>query len=83
MNPPKGSSEEPAAIEQLTYEQALNELEGIIQDLESDEHSLDQTLAMFERGQALAQHCAQLLEGAELKVQELSGDNLVDLSPDR
>ena len=49
MNPPKGSSEESAAIEQLTYEQALNELEGIIQDLESDEHSLDQTLAMFAR----------------------------------
>ena len=81
MNPPKGSPEEPAAIEQLTYEQALNELEGIIQDLESDEHPLDQTLAMFERGQALAQHCAQLLEVAELKVQELSGDNLVDLDP--
>jgi exodeoxyribonuclease VII small subunit len=81
MNPPKGSSEELAAIKELTYEQALNELEGIIQDLESDEHSLEQTLAMYERGQALAQHCAQLLEDAELKVQELSGDQLVDFDP--
>ena len=81
MNPPKGSPEESAAIEDLTYEQALNELEGIIQDLESDEHSLEQTLTMFERGQALAQRCAQLLEDAELKVQELSGDNLVDFDP--
>ena len=36
---------------------------------------------MFERGQALAQRCAQLLEDAELKVQELSGDNLVDFDP--
>lgn len=78
MNPPKESSGKPTAIEELTYEQALNELEGIIQDLESDEHTLEQTLAMFERGQALARHCAKLLEEAELKVQELSGDTLVD-----
>jgi exodeoxyribonuclease VII small subunit len=78
MNPPKESSGKPTAIEKLTYEQALNELEGIIQDLESDEHTLEQTLAMFERGQALARHCAKLLEEAELKVQELSGDTLVD-----
>jgi exodeoxyribonuclease VII small subunit len=78
MNPPKKSSEGSTAIEDLTYEQALNELEAIIQDLESDEHTLEHTLAMFERGQALARHCAQLLEGAELKVQELSGDDLVD-----
>ncbi len=78
MNPPKESSGKPTAIEELTYEQALNELEGIIQDLESDEHTLEQTLAMFERGQALARHCAKLLERAELKVQELSGDTLVD-----
>ncbi|UCD42907.1 MAG: exodeoxyribonuclease VII small subunit [Chloroflexota bacterium] len=78
MNPPKESSGKPTAIEELTYEQALNELEGIIQDLESDDHTLEQTLAMFERGQALARHCAKLLEEAELKVQELSGDTLVD-----
>lgn len=78
MNPPKESSGKPTAIEELTYEQALNELEGIIQDLESDEHTLEQTLAMFERGQALARHCAKLLERADLKVQELSGDTLVD-----
>lgn len=81
MNPPKKTSQEPVAIEELTYEHALDELEGIIQDLESDEHPLEQTLAKFERGQALARYCAQLLEGAELKVQELSGDNLVDIDP--
>jgi exodeoxyribonuclease VII small subunit len=36
---------------------------------------------MFERGQALTQHCAQLLEDAELKIQELSGEELVDFDP--
>jgi exonuclease VII small subunit len=33
---------------------------------------------MFERGQALAQHCVQLLENADLKIQELSGEELID-----
>jgi exodeoxyribonuclease VII small subunit len=78
MNPPKKTAEELIPIEDLTYEQALNELEGIIQDLETGEHTLEETLAMFERGQALAKHCTQLLEEAELKVEELSGENLVD-----
>ena len=81
MNPPTQSPKEPAAIEDMSYEQALNELEEIVTDLESDDHSLEQALAMFERGQALARHCAQLLDGAELKIQELSGDELVDFDP--
>jgi exodeoxyribonuclease VII small subunit len=78
MNPPTKSPKEPTGIEDMTYEQALNELEEIVTNLESDDHSLEQALAMFERGQALARHCAQLLEKAELKIQELSGDELVD-----
>jgi exodeoxyribonuclease VII small subunit len=81
MNPPKKPSAESTPIEDLTYEQALLELEEIIQNLETDEHTLEETLAMFERGQSLAQYCTKLLEDAELKVQELSGDNLVDFDP--
>ena len=80
MNPPKKTAEELIPIDDLTYEQALNELEGIIQDLETGEHALEETLAMFERGQALAKHCTKLLEEAELKVEELSGENLVDFN---
>jgi len=78
MNPPTKSSKEPVPIEEMTYEQALSELEAIVLDLETDERSLDQALEMFERGQALARHCAQLLEQAELKIQELSAEGLVD-----
>ena len=78
MNPPTKSPEEPVSIEEMTYEQALSELEAIVLDLETDERSLDQALEMFERGQALARHCAQLLEQAELKIQELSAEGLVD-----
>ena len=77
MNPPK-STDETVPLDQLTYEAALKELEQLVLNLESDEHTLADALAMFERGQALAQHCARLLEDAGLKIQELSGDELTN-----
>jgi exodeoxyribonuclease VII small subunit len=66
------------AVDELTYEQALSELEGIVAALESGDHSLDSALELFERGQALARRCASLLDQAELKVKSLSGDELVN-----
>lgn len=81
MNPPKSTPGELVPVEQLSYEAALSELEALVLDLESDEHALEDALAMFERGQALAHHCAQLLENAELKIQELSGEELTDFDP--
>ncbi len=78
MNPPSESPKEAIPIEEMTYEQALNELEAIVLEFESDERTLEQALEMFERGQALARHCAQLLEQAELKIQELTSEGLTD-----
>ena len=65
-------------IEELTYEQAFAELESIVAALESEERTLDESLAHFERGQALAKHCSELLENAELKIQQLVGEDLVN-----
>ena len=64
--------------EKLTYEQAFMELENIVSTLETGEHTLDEAIAQYERGQFLAKHCANLLDKAELKVQQLSGDEIVD-----
>jgi exodeoxyribonuclease VII small subunit len=64
-------------IEELPYEKALSELESIVSVLESESHVLDESLALFERGQLLARHCALLLDQAELKVKQLSEGNLV------
>ncbi|MCI0521456.1 MAG: exodeoxyribonuclease VII small subunit [Chloroflexi bacterium] len=60
--------------EQLDYEAALGELESITAALESGDHSLEESLALYERGQALAQRCAGLLEQAELRLQTLTDD---------
>ena len=67
----------PIPVEELTYEQAFNELEAIVNDLESQEHTLEAALQQFERGQALAARCTALLDQAELKVEQVSGQDLV------
>ena len=59
-------------IQSLSYEQAFDELEEIVYGLETNQKSLDEALALFERGQALAKHCSGLLEKAELRVRQLS-----------
>ncbi len=67
-------------LEELSYEQALAELESIVAALETNDHALDKSLALFERGQELARYCAGLLDQAELKVQQLSGTELIDFN---
>jgi exodeoxyribonuclease VII small subunit len=61
----------------LSYEDAFAELEAVVAALEGEQRQLDEVLALYERGQVLAQHCAALLEKAELKVRQLSGSELV------
>jgi exodeoxyribonuclease VII small subunit len=77
---PKASTKKTEkAVEELTYEEALAELEGIVESLEGDAspNSLEDSMRLFERGQALAAHCGALLEAAQLKVQKIIGDTVV------
>ena len=61
-----------ADLEAFTYEQAFQELEGIVAALETNQQSLEESMHLFERGQFLAQSCAKMLEDAELKIRQLS-----------
>ncbi len=63
-------------IEQLTYEEAYAELETVVAALEMGDQPLETALALFERGQALTKRCTGLLDQAELKVRQLSGEAL-------
>jgi exodeoxyribonuclease VII small subunit len=63
-------------IEELSYEEALSELEGIVSALEDEQNPLEESMKLFERGQALVTHCSALLESAQLKVQKLAGESL-------
>lgn len=75
------SSMTTADLDEISYEEALSELERIVAALESEEHPLEETLALYERGQSLARYCANLLDKAELKVQQLSGEQLEEFQP--
>jgi exodeoxyribonuclease VII small subunit len=75
---PKPSSKKTEKpVEELTYEGALAELEEIVAALEGEQNQLEESIKLFERGQALAAHCGVLLEAAELKVKQLSGDEVI------
>ena len=61
-------------VKGLTYEAAFAELETIVAVLETGEKTLEESMLLFERGQSLIKHCAEMLEKAELKVQTLTGE---------
>ena len=78
---PKPSSKKTEkAVEELSYEEALAELESIVLALEEDapRSQLEEAIRLFERGQVLAARCGVLLEAAELKVRQVVGEEVTD-----
>ena len=55
-------------VEGLSYEQAREQLVQVVQKLESGGVPLDESLALWERGEQLAQVCQQWLDGAKAKI---------------
>ena len=66
-------------INELSFEAAYAELEDIVTKLESGELSLDASVTLFERGRELSEYCQKILDGAELRVNQLTGDG--DIAP--
>ena len=64
----------------LTYEEAYDRLEQILQSLESGDLPLEEALSLYEQGSALAAYCAAKLDQAELRVRQWQpGDTTVAL----
>lgn len=57
-----------------SFEEAMQELERIVEELESGELTLEQSLARYERGVQAARRCRQVLDDAEKKLQMLVSD---------
>lgn len=60
-----------ADIPAMSFEQALEQLERIVEDLERGDVPLDQSIRIYERGEALKKHCDTLLKAAEDKVEKI------------
>jgi exodeoxyribonuclease VII small subunit len=59
------------AIEELSFEGALRELEAIVARLEQGEVDLEDSIALYERGQALKSHCEKKLKSAEGRLEKI------------
>ena len=65
----------PKDPDDLTYEQAFGELQEIVGRLESGDLDLEESISLFERGQALAERCTKLLDQADLRLRQLVPDD--------
>jgi exodeoxyribonuclease VII small subunit len=66
--PAKGHSD----IKEMSFERALKELESIVGRLERGDVELEESISIYERGEALRDHCDRLLKQAEAKVEKLT-----------
>lgn len=66
---------------ELGYEQARDELAEVVRKLEAGGLSLDDSVALWERGEALARRCEEQLAGARERVQRVLEPGSVDESP--
>lgn len=58
-------------IKAMSFETALSALERIVDDLERGDVPLDESIRIYERGEALKAHCETLLKAAENKVEKI------------
>lgn len=67
-------------IHTLSFEDALNELEGIVRNLESGEAPLESSISSYERGIALKTHCETKLREAREKIEKITINQNGELS---
>jgi exodeoxyribonuclease VII small subunit len=65
---------EQSEVSSLSFEQAVAELETIVARLERGDVALDQSIAIYERGEALKKHCEALLNAAEARIEKIRLD---------
>lgn len=59
-------------VKSLSFEAALEQLEQIVQKLESGKAPLAESIAIYERGEALKAHCEALLKTAEARIEKIT-----------
>ena len=64
-------TEETTYVSKLSFEQALEQLEKIVDRLERGDVALEESIKIYEQGEALKKHCATLLQAAEDKVEKI------------
>ncbi len=63
-----------ADVRKLSFERALEELETIVKRLEEGKVPLEESVTIYERGEALKRRCEELLRQAEARVEKITTD---------
>ncbi|WP_295639663.1 exodeoxyribonuclease VII small subunit [Novosphingobium sp.] len=63
-----------ADLSSLSFEDALKALEDVVRKLESGEAPLDQSIALYARGDALRKHCQTRLDSAQARIEAIVAD---------
>ncbi|MBM4112012.1 MAG: exodeoxyribonuclease VII small subunit [Phycisphaerae bacterium] len=77
-----GADAEAGEISGMRYEQALSELESIVQRVEDGELPLEEGIKAHRRALLLLRHCEGILDAAQARIEEISGDSLADPNDD-
>lgn len=64
-------AEEQSQISDLSFEQALRELEGVVRRLESGDVPLDESIDLYERGEQLRKACQKRLDAAQARIEKI------------
>lgn len=65
-------------IENMSFEEALQELEQIVAKLETGEVALEESIEIYRRGSKLRAHCEAKLKSAQARIQQLTADGKID-----
>lgn len=68
---PAKTTPQAAPVEEMSFEAALKELESIVGRLEQGEVDLEDSIVLYERGQALKAHCDSKLKAAESRLEKI------------
>lgn len=71
-SPPAPDDHAGAEVAEMSFEQALAELERIVQDLERGQLDLEAAIQAYERGTRLKEHCQRKLQEAQLRVERIT-----------
>jgi len=70
-------------LKKLTFEEAMQELEKLVDSLDKGDVSLDEAIAAYDRGSQLKDYCQKMLHEAKMKIETIQTSNKIDTIPEK
>jgi len=70
-------------LEKLSFEEAMQELEKLVDSLDKGDVSLDEAIAAYDRGSQLKDYCQKKLHDAKMKVETIQASENIDTIPEK